>query len=126
MTDPTLPFGDPCPRCGAASTNADPRDRICTCAACRNCGVPTGNLCGYCETSLGCRRHEVSIERHVQECCLATAAEREQIELLGDDFEAARALAIKIRDNAARPWPAHPATPPLRVVTEWPNDGGTT
>lgn len=94
------PFGDPCERCGASSTAHDPRDRECHCKPCRTCGAATGYLCAYCERSLGCRQHRISIDEHVEGgACRAHPWEREQINAAyahGADGSSARLLIAAI------------------------------
>jgi hypothetical protein len=100
-----LPFGDPCSKCGAASTHADPRDRICVCDPCAACGTPTLSTCAYCGQSLGCNDHRVSIERHVETYCLATAEQRALVDA-GMSLEAREQLVAEIRASIPLPWPA--------------------
>lgn len=75
-----LPHGDPCPRCCASSTSDDPRDRFCRCVKCPTCDVLCGEVCAYCEASLGCRKHHVDIAAHVATACTATAERRHQVD----------------------------------------------
>lgn len=98
------PFGDPCTRCWAASRAEDPRDRECRCKPCPTCGAACGNLCGYCERSLGCRAHNIGIDEHVEGGhCLSHPWEREQINAAyahGADGSSARPLIAAIARRA--------------------------
>jgi hypothetical protein len=80
MTMEALPYGDPCPRCCAASTNTDECDRVCHCVRCPACSALCGIACAYCGASLGCRRHEISMEEHVATVCTATAERRSYVD----------------------------------------------
>lgn len=106
----SLPFGDPCPKCGAASSAADPRDRVCVCTACEVCAKPTLGTCAVCGRSLGCREHKVEIDRHVETYCLADRAEHVRLAEL--DAGQLDAECERLRANTPKPWPM--PVPPWR------------
>lgn len=98
-----LPFGDPCPRCGAASSADDTRDRVCVCTPCDVCEKPTLDSCAVCGRSLGCKEHKVTIERHVETYCLASHDEHIRLADLPDEL-----LVVEreqLRANTPKPWP---------------------
>jgi len=118
MSTPDLPFGDPCPRCAAATIHEDPRDRVCSCSPCCVCEAPTGNVCGYCDRSLGCHEHNVSSGRHIETYCLATPEQRSRLDQASpkDKREVMRELHAECR-TVPKPWPApvppfEPGLPP--------------
>ena len=89
-----LPFGDPCPGCGAKSTAADERARECMCHACWNCGKPTTSICAYCNKSLGCSEHNLSIDQHVEMQCETTPAQRERFHARIAELDADRRRSV--------------------------------
>lgn len=119
-----LPFGDPCPRCGAASTLADVRDRVCDCVPCEVCEYLTGNTCAYCRRSLGCRWHGVGIEEHIATYCLADAETRAEMDAIieahgkDDGWDTVREMAIELRHSTPKPWPAPVMHVAPRTATE--------
>jgi hypothetical protein len=42
--------------------------------------VLTGWCCAYCDLSLGCQAHRISIEEHVETICPATPEQRAEID----------------------------------------------
>ncbi len=101
-----FPFGDPCRRCEASASHADPRDRECSCSPCAVCGEPSGGRCAYCGRSLGCPEHRVTIGRHVETYCLATAWERALLDgaPAGEKLPAMRQLQ-RTCNAKPKPWP---------------------
>lgn len=75
---------------------------------CLTCAAATGDLCGYCGRSLGCRLHKTSIDEHVRTCCLATPDDRAVVDAMsGATGEPALDAIVRgVRARAATPWPS--------------------
>jgi hypothetical protein len=76
------------------------------CCPCWKCGTATLSSCAYCDESLGCKAHALTIEQHVELRCNTTPEQRDRFHAklteLENDPEMGKLGLAKERREAAK------------------------